>query len=118
MFVMEKEKELIEEEKQEFHKFVLEGDAYKTLLTKKYLVRKPYVENDPGKVVSFIPGTIIKIFVDEKQKVKTGEKLLILEAMKMQNILVSPINGIVKKIYISEGDKVANKQMLIEIKNK
>jgi len=111
---METEKEQ-KEEKQEFKKFVLDGDEYKTLLTKKYLSRKPYIVNDPGKIISFIPGTIIKVFVANGQTVKAGEKLLILEAMKMNNILTAPVNGKIKKLLVVDGDKVANKQLLVEI---
>jgi biotin carboxyl carrier protein len=111
---MENEKEQ-KEEKQEFKKFVLDGDEYKTLLTKKYLSRKPYIVNDPGKIISFIPGTIIKVFVANGQTVKAGEKLLILEAMKMNNILTAPVNGKIKKLLVVDGDKVANKQLLVEI---
>jgi biotin carboxyl carrier protein len=113
---MENEEEQKEkEEKQDFQKFVLEGDQYKTLLTKKFLSRKPYIENDPGKIVSFIPGTILKVFVSNGQVVKKDEKLLILEAMKMHNVIMAPMNGKIKKLHVSDGDKVANKQLLIEI---
>jgi biotin carboxyl carrier protein len=111
---MENEKEQ-KEEKPDFQKFVLDGDEYKTLLTKKYLSRKPYVEFDPGKIASFIPGTIIKVFVTNGQVVKSGDKLLILAAMKMNNIITAPMNGKIKKLHVSDGDKVANKQLLIEI---
>jgi biotin carboxyl carrier protein len=111
---MENEKEQ-KEEKQDFQKFSLDGDTYKTLLTKKWLNRKPYVENDPGKIMSFIPGTILKVFIKEGQKVKIGEQLLILEAMKMHNIILAPMTGTIIKLHVSSGEKVANKQLLIEI---
>jgi len=116
---MENEKEQKEEpkiEKTEFQNFLIDDDVYKTLLSKKFLSRKKYEIKDPGKVVSFIPGTIIKVFVKEGQKIKTGEKLLVLEAMKMQNILLAPINGKIFKIHTTTGNKVANKQLLVEIK--
>jgi biotin carboxyl carrier protein len=113
---MEKEIKEEKEERQDFVKFVLEADVYKTLLSKKYLSRKPYVVKDMGAILSFIPGTIVTVFVKEKQKVKAGEHLLVLEAMKMQNILTSPIKGTVKKIYVKAGDKVANHQLLVEVR--
>jgi biotin carboxyl carrier protein len=111
---MENEEEH-KEETPEFQKFELEGDQYKTLLTKKFLSRKPYVEFDPGKIVSFIPGTIVKVFVSNGQIVKKDDKLLILEAMKMNNVIMAPMNGKIKKLHVNDGDKVANKQLLIEI---
>lgn len=104
------------EEKPDFVKFVLEADTYKTMLSKKYLSRKPYVVKDIGAITSFIPGTIVSVDVKEKQKIKLGEKLLVLEAMKMQNIILSPKNGVVKKIHVKAGDKVANNQLLVEVK--
>jgi biotin carboxyl carrier protein len=112
---MENEQEQ-KEEKQEYQKFSIGEDTYKTLLTKKWLTRKPYEEYDPGKIKSFIPGTILKVFIKEGQIVKNGENLLILEAMKMNNIIQSPMFGKIIKLYVSAGDKVANKQLLIEIK--
>lgn len=112
---MENEKE-VKEEKQDFQKFVLDEVTYKTILTKKFLSRKNYEERDWGAIKSFIPGTIITVYAKEKQKVKAGEKLLVLEAMKMQNIIVTPIKGVVKKIHVKEGERVANHQLLIEIK--
>lgn len=119
---MENGKEPIEqpkepkEEKPDFQKLALEADTYKTLLTKKYLSRKPYAERNMGAIASFIPGTIIEVFVKEKEKVKAGDKLLILEAMKMQNIITTPIKGTVKKIHVKAGDRVANHQLLVDVK--
>ncbi|HOH74760.1 MAG TPA: biotin/lipoyl-binding protein [Bacteroidales bacterium] len=103
------------EDKQEFQKFTLDGYTYKTLLTKKWLSHKSYVEKDPGKIHSFIPGTILKVFVKDGQKVKKGEQLLILEAMKMHNIITAPMAGKIKKLYVSTAERVANKHLLIEI---
>lgn len=104
------------EEKQDFQKFILEGTTYKTLLTKKFLARKKYVPEDKCAIMSFIPGTIISVDVKEKQKIKVGEKLLVLEAMKMRNQILSPIKGVVKKIHVKTGERVANHQLLIEVK--
>lgn len=104
------------EEKKEFQKFSLDGVTYKTTLTKKWLSHKPYEERDPGKIYSFIPGTILKVFIKDGQRVKMGEQLLILQAMKMDNILTAPVQGVITKLHVATGDKVANKQLLVEIK--
>ena len=98
-----------------FETFNVDYTEYKTKLSRKYTLRKKYIPPDPKKILSFIPGTINKIYVKEHDKVKAGDKLLILEAMKMKNDIVTFINGKVKKIYIKEGDRVANKQLLIEL---
>jgi biotin carboxyl carrier protein len=104
------------EEKAEYHVFNFEEVEYNTLYTKKFLNRKPYTIPDQKKVIAFIPGQIIKIFIKEKKKVKKGEPLLILQAMKMNNVLISPLNGEIKKVYIKAGETVSKSQLLIELK--
>ncbi|MBB5622418.1 biotin carboxyl carrier protein [Pedobacter cryoconitis] len=61
-----------------------------------------------------MPGLVLNISVVEGQEIKKGDNLLILEAMKMENMLKSVTEGVVKKIYISKGDKVEKNQVLIE----
>ncbi|WP_324736735.1 acetyl-CoA carboxylase biotin carboxyl carrier protein subunit [Thermococcus sp. SY098] len=69
-----------------------------------------------GNVVSApMPGKVLRILVSEGEKVKTGQGLLVLEAMKMENEIPAPKDGIVKKILIKEGDTVDTNQPLIEI---
>lgn len=62
-----------------------------------------------------MPGLVLEIAVVEGQNVKEGDKLLVLEAMKMENILKSPTDGIVKVISVSEGNSVDKGQILLEI---
>ncbi|MBL7849774.1 MAG: biotin/lipoyl-binding protein [Cyclobacteriaceae bacterium] len=61
-----------------------------------------------------MPGLIIDLRVQAGDEVKPGDPLLILEAMKMENILKSPGAGIVKKVKIKKGDSVEKGQVLIE----
>jgi biotin carboxyl carrier protein len=61
-----------------------------------------------------MPGLIINLKVAEGDTVKAGDQLLILEAMKMENILKSPGDGVVKKIKVKKGDSVEKNQVLIE----
>ena len=69
-----------------------------------------------GNVVSApMPGKILRILVKEGEQVKTGQGLLVLEAMKMENEIPSPKDGIIKSILIKEGDTVDTGQPLIEI---
>ncbi len=68
-----------------------------------------------GVVTSPMPGKILKILVKEGEEVKTGQALLTLEAMKMENEIPSPKNGTIKKILIKEGDTIDTGQPLIEI---
>jgi biotin carboxyl carrier protein len=100
----------------EFIDFKYEEISYKTTLTKKFANRTPYTPPDSRKVVAFIPGTILKVHVKEGHKVKKGDVLLVLQAMKMDNHLLATRNGIVKKVYVKQGDLVPKQQLLIELK--
>jgi len=101
---------------EEYQLFNFEEVPYKTLFTKKFQNRKPYVPVDPKKVIAFIPGQIMKIYVKEKKRVKKGEPLLILQAMKMNNVLIAPSNCSIKKIYVRSGDQVVKSQLLVDLK--
>lgn len=68
-----------------------------------------------GSIHTPIPGQIININVSKGDKVLTGQKLMILEAMKLENVISSTIDGTVKNILISEGEVVQQGQLLIEI---
>jgi len=96
-----------------FQTLVIEDVKYKTRLTKKFLNRKPYEPVDPKKVLAFIPGTIKKIYFKTGKKVKAGEKLVDLEAMKMLNTIFAPDNGTIAEIYVKEGDLVSKNHLLI-----
>jgi len=87
---------------------------YRTILTTKYENRKPYEPHDPKKIRAFIPGTIINLFVKPGSKVKVGDQMFILEAMKMNNIILAPLDGTIKKVNIEVNKPVANKEILIE----
>jgi biotin carboxyl carrier protein len=62
-----------------------------------------------------MPGKIVSIGVSEGQEVKAGHVLVILEAMKMQNEIPSPVAGVVKKIHVKPGQNVEGKDLLIEL---
>jgi biotin carboxyl carrier protein len=61
-----------------------------------------------------MPGLIHEIKVNVGDEVKKGDPILILEAMKMENILKSPGDGIVKSIKIEKGQSVEKNQILIQ----
>jgi biotin carboxyl carrier protein len=96
-----------------FQSLVIEDVKYKTRLTKKFLNRKPYEPIDPKKVVSFIPGTIKKIYAVKGKKVKAGDKLIDLEAMKMLNTIFADDNRTIAEVYIKEGDLVSKNHLLL-----
>ncbi|HPG33892.1 MAG TPA: acetyl-CoA carboxylase biotin carboxyl carrier protein subunit [Lentimicrobium sp.] len=94
---------------------IIDNVKYKTRLTKKFMARKVYEPIDLKKVYSFIPGTILKVQIKEGAKVKQGTKLLELEAMKMANNIVAPIDGVVAKINVKSGDLVPKNFLLVEM---
>ena len=100
-------------ENEVFQTLLIEDVKYKTRLTKKFLARKPYVPVDPKKVLSFIPGTITKIYTAKGKKVKAGDKLIDLEAMKMVNTIFADENNVIADIYVKEGNMVPKGQLLI-----
>lgn len=61
-----------------------------------------------------MPGLIIDLKVKTGDAVKAGDQLLILEAMKMENILKSAGEGVVKSVKVKKGDTVEKNQVLIE----
>lgn len=61
-----------------------------------------------------MPGMVLKVLVKEGDDVKKGDALLVLEAMKMENILKSPTEGTIKKIAALTGTAVEKNQLLIQ----
>ena len=61
-----------------------------------------------------MPGVILKILVEEGDEIHENSPLLVLEAMKMENIIKSPVDGSIKSIDIKEGDSVEKNHKLIQ----
>jgi len=95
-------------------KFVIDDTVYSTQLTRKFRQRKVYAKPDPKLVHAFIPGNIRDIYIKQGQRVKEGDKLLILEAMKMKNTVKAHIDGVIKSIRVESGDMVYKGQVIIE----
>lgn len=64
-------------------------------------------------IKSPLPGVILEVNVREGDKVKLGQKLMVLEAMKMENNIDSDIEGTVKSIVAQKGDSVLEGDVLI-----
>ena len=62
-----------------------------------------------------MPGTILKVCVNNGQAVKEGEVLCILEAMKMENEIMAPKSGTVTQVVVSKGSKVDTGAPLVVI---
>lgn len=66
-------------------------------------------------VTAPLPGSITKISVKVGDRVSTGDTVLMMEAMKMENSITSEASGIVKAILCKEGDQVQSGQALVEL---
>jgi pyruvate carboxylase len=103
-------------EKPQYINLQVEEGTYKTQSTTKFEKRKPFTPIDPKKLTAFIPGTIKKIATGKGKKVKKGDILCILDAMKMNNHIFAPFDGTIKDVYVKDGDRVEKNQVLVEMK--
>ena len=71
--------------------------------------------NENNVVYSPMPGTIIKILVHNGDKVKKGQAVLVLEAMKMENEIIAPMDGTISCLDVAENVTVQGKTKLFEI---
>ena len=81
------------------------------------LMPKDVKEDLSKKLISPMPGLIKSVDVIEGQKVKNADQLLIIEAMKMENILKSEKDCVIEKILVKAGDSVSADEELILFKN-
>ena len=68
-----------------------------------------------GEINAPMPGLIVEVTVESGQTVQQGETLIILESMKMQNELKSPVDGVVGSIHVSADQAVNKNDLLVEI---
>lgn len=115
--IIKQQKAMTAEEKKEpeMVDFAITARKYKTLLTNKYKNRKFWVNPSPYEIQSYIPGTIIEVFVKEGRVVKEGDPLLILESMKMQNRIDMPFTAKIKKINVKAGERIPKDFLMIEL---
>lgn len=62
-----------------------------------------------------MPGMVLEIAVSDGQQVREGDKLLILEAMKMENSIMIQTSAIIKKVAVAAGQAVEKGQVLVEL---
>lgn len=87
-------------------------------VTKAPVAPLPMSASSPGTVIqvqSPLPGTIIQVFVKEGETIEKGTKLLVMEAMKMENNIQAEIGGVVKSLKVAAGDNVLQGALLMEI---
>ena len=98
------------EKDNEYVDFVVTARKYKTTLTAKYKNRKMWHKPFVGDVISHLPGTIVKVEVQQG--------LLIHQAMKMYNRVVAPVAGTIVELGVTEGDKIPKDHLMVKIQPK
>ena len=68
-----------------------------------------------GHVTTAMPGTIVEVLVTTGKKVKAGDPVLVIEAMKMENEVQAPVSGTVIGVFVKKGDSVTPDESLVEI---
>jgi len=79
----------------------------------KAVVRPP--DEAPGAVAAPLPGLILRLQAKEGDVVQAGQPLLVMEAMKMENVVTAPHHGTVRKVFVAEGATVAEGDPLVQI---
>jgi pyruvate carboxylase len=72
-------------------------------------------EGNPGHVGSSMPGMVVSVAVSEGDDVKKGQKLLVLEAMKMETTIYAEVEGKVKSVLVNAGTQVETGDLLVDI---
>ncbi len=97
------------------------NNTYTVNVRDKYdeLLREMGIDTGTGRKINDIkapmPGLVLNILVENGQSIQKGDALLILEAMKMENVLKAPSDGVIRKVRISKGDKVEKNQIMIDL---
>jgi propionyl-CoA carboxylase alpha chain len=65
-------------------------------------------------VLSPMPGLLVDVAVTPGQKVQAGERVAVIEAMKMENVLFAAADGVVKKVVAAKGESLTVDQMIVE----
>ena len=61
-----------------------------------------------------MPGLLVDVAVQEGQKVQAGEKLAVIEAMKMENVLLAAQDGVVGKVLAGKGESLSVDQVILQ----
>ena len=95
---------------------IVHSAVYRTEYTNKYRNRVRWEKPDGNQILSFMPGTIIDVFVKPGDTLKKEAPLLILEAMKMHNNMLMPFDGKIVSVHVKPGDKIPKKYAMLEVK--
>ena len=95
---------------------VLESGTFQTeRMVSKFATKGEWKPLNPKHILSFIPGTVLEINSKVGDSIKAGEMLMLFGAMKMDNILCSSVDGVIKSINVEVGQSVPKGHVMIEL---
>lgn len=68
-----------------------------------------------GKILAPLPGVVLSVEVAPGDSARAGDTLLVLEAMKMENVILADSDCVVQAVHVAKGDKVDASQLLLEV---
>ncbi len=74
-------------------------------------------KDNPSHIGATMPGTVVKTLIENGDKVKKGDHLMITEAMKMETTVQAPFDGVVTRVYVNNGEAIQTGDLLLELKN-
>ena len=113
--------EAVVEEKEGSWQVLIRGDLYDVAIDDERSRRLASARGDLGAaegdaaIRSPMPGIVIAVSVEEGQSVSKGDKVVILESMKMENELRSPRDGVVRQVKVEAGANVEKDQVLVVV---
>jgi pyruvate carboxylase len=99
--------------------YELNGMPRESIVTDKALTstatatRRKGDPNDPSQVCAPLPGMVTEIAISPGTEVKAGDKLVVIEAMKMLTTVSAPVDGIIKEILVKKGVQVDSDDLLV-----
>ena len=80
------------------------------------ILRKKAEPTNKEHVGATMPGSVLDVLVKKGDRVKSGEPILITEAMKMETTIQANFEGVIDQIYVQNGDLIETGDLLIEMK--
>jgi 3-methylcrotonyl-CoA carboxylase alpha subunit len=103
--------------------FVIDGDLLLFADGTPWRCRTPVLSRDAsaaehadGAMLSPMPGRIVSVATKDGDAVKRGQRLVVLEAMKMEHAITAPFDGIVSELAVHEGDQVTEGTLLVRVR--
>jgi len=101
------------------HHITLGGANIAVEIVDPLALRRKGTDDDAGAggiLKALMPGRVVRLLVKTGDVVRRGQSLLILEAMKMENDIQSPVDGVVDEIFINAGDTIEAGGQLLHVK--